>query len=109
MALNLEEIEWTAEGALVIIRRSKIDQEGLGRKVGIPRGEVASPVASLETWLEAAGITEGAVLSACGFFMRAVAMAFAGDRECDTQFLTPEHRLDQITIENAIGNFICYR
>jgi hypothetical protein len=37
-------------------------------------------VASLETWLEAAGITEGAVLSACGFFMRAVAMAFAGDR-----------------------------
>jgi len=41
--------------------------------------------------------------------MRAVAMAFAGDRGYDTRFLTPEHRLDQITIENAIGNFICYR
>ena len=52
---------------------------------------------------------QSAQLSACGFFMRAVAMAFAGDRGCDTQFLTPEHRLDQITIENAIGNFICYR
>jgi site-specific recombinase XerD len=61
VALNLEDIEWTAEGALVIIRRSKTDQEGLGRKVGIPRGEVACPVASLEAWLEAAGITEGAV------------------------------------------------
>ena len=59
VALNLEDIEWTAEGALVIIRRSKTDQEGLGRKVGIPRGEIACPVTSLEEWLEAAGITEG--------------------------------------------------
>jgi integrase len=44
VALNLEDIEWTSEGALVLIRRSKTDQEGLGRKVGIPRGEIACPV-----------------------------------------------------------------
>ena len=48
-------------GALVTIRRSKTDQEGLGRKVGIPRGDIACPVTALEAWLEAAGIGEGAV------------------------------------------------
>ena len=61
VALNLGDIEWTTEGALVTIRRSKTDQEGLGRKVGIPRGEIACPVSALEAWLEAARIGEGAV------------------------------------------------
>jgi site-specific recombinase XerD len=61
VALNLGDIEWTTEGALVTIRRSKTDQEGLGRKVGIPRGDIACPVTALEAWLEAAGIGEGAV------------------------------------------------
>ena len=42
VAPNLGDIEWTTEGALVTIRRSKTDQEGLGRRVGIPR--VTSPV-----------------------------------------------------------------
>ena len=61
VALNLEDIEWTTEGALVLIRRSETDQEALGRKVGIPRGEIACPVTALEAWLEAAGIGGGAV------------------------------------------------
>ena len=61
VALNVGDIEWTAEGALVTIRRSKTDQEGLGRKVGIPHGEIACPVAALKAWLEAAGIVDGAV------------------------------------------------
>jgi hypothetical protein len=61
VALNLGDIEWTTEGALVSIRRSKTDQEGFGRKVGIPRGDIACPVTALEAWLEAAGISEGAV------------------------------------------------
>src|SRR4029079_11630719 len=49
------------EGALITIRRSKTDQEGLGRKVGIPHGEIACPVAALKSWLSAAGIAEGTV------------------------------------------------
>ena len=61
VALDVADIEWTAEGALVTIRRSKTDQEGLSRKVAIPHGEVACPVAALKSWLEAAGIVEGAV------------------------------------------------
>jgi hypothetical protein len=58
---NVVDIEWTTEGALVTIRRSKTDQEGLGRKVAIPHGEIACLVAALKAWLEAASITEGAV------------------------------------------------
>jgi site-specific recombinase XerD len=41
VALDLADLEFTAEGALITIRRSKTDREGLGRKVAIPRGEVA--------------------------------------------------------------------
>ena len=58
MALNVDDIEETAEGMLVTLRRSKTDQEGLGRRVAIPRGEIACPVAALRAWLGAAGITE---------------------------------------------------
>jgi site-specific recombinase XerD len=61
VALNVEDIEETAAGMLVTLRRSKTDQEGLGRRVAIPRGELACPVAALRAWLDAAGITEGAI------------------------------------------------
>jgi hypothetical protein len=43
------------------IRRGKTDQEGLGRKVAIPRGDVACPVEAVRAWREAAGIVEGAL------------------------------------------------
>jgi site-specific recombinase XerD len=61
VALDFADIEETAEGMLVTIRRSKTDQERLGRKVAIPRGEIACPVAALRAWLDAAGITESAI------------------------------------------------
>jgi site-specific recombinase XerD len=61
VALNVEDIEETPEGMLIMLRRSKTDQEGIGRRVAIPRGEIACPVAALRSWLEAVGIAEGAV------------------------------------------------
>jgi len=61
VALNVDDLEETAEGMLVTLRRSKTDQEGFGRRVAIPRGEIACPVAALRAWLDAAGITEGAI------------------------------------------------
>ena len=44
-------------------RRSKTDQEGEGRKVGIPYGSTLAtcPVRALRVWLEAAGINSGAL------------------------------------------------
>ena len=47
VALNLEDLEESPEGMLVTLRRSKTDQEGLGRRVAIPRGEIVCPVAAL--------------------------------------------------------------
>src|SRR5262245_542933 len=61
VALDVADIEDVPEGLLITIRRSKTDQEGQGRKVAIPRGEIACPVTALRAWLEAAGITKGAV------------------------------------------------
>jgi site-specific recombinase XerD len=61
VALDVDDLEETPEGLLITIRRSKTDQEGMGRKVAIPRGELACPVEAVMAWLGAAGITEGAV------------------------------------------------
>ena len=61
VALDVADIEWTAEGALIHIRRSKTDQEGAGATVAVPKGETACPIAALRAWLDAAGISEGAI------------------------------------------------
>jgi site-specific recombinase XerD len=59
VALNVEDIEPVPEGLLVTICRSKTDQESLGRKVAIPRGDAACPVAALVAWRAAASIDAG--------------------------------------------------
>jgi site-specific recombinase XerD len=61
VALDVSDIEETPEGMLVTLRRSKTDQEGLGRRVAIPRGETACPVAALKAWLSAGGISSGPI------------------------------------------------
>lgn len=60
VAINCKDIEPQRKGLVVTIRRSKTDQEGEGRKVGIPfaRGRHC-PVHSIEAWLELAGIDDG--------------------------------------------------
>jgi site-specific recombinase XerD len=59
VALNVDDVEPLPEGLLVTIRRSKTDQEGLGRKVAIPRGDTACPVVALAAWRAAASIDAG--------------------------------------------------
>ena len=61
-ALNVDDVENAQEGIVIHIRRSKTDQQGEGRKVGIPyaRGHCC-PVKALRDWLEVAGISEGAI------------------------------------------------
>jgi integrase len=61
--LDTGDIEHVPEGLIIHIRRSKSDQEGEGRKVGIPRGadSATCPVEALERWMSAAGIDSGAV------------------------------------------------
>lgn len=63
VALNVTDIEERREGLVVTLRFSKTDQEGQGRLVGIPHGvhEGTCPVRAMQEWLQAAGISEGAV------------------------------------------------
>ena len=62
VALDVEDVRLTEEGALIRLRRSKTDQEGRGREIAIPRvrGRYC-PCRVLEAWLKAAEITTGAL------------------------------------------------
>src|SRR5205823_3135930 len=64
-ALNLEDLELGNLGLILTIRRSKTDQAGIGRKLGISRSRKGTcPVAALERWLETGGIAAGPVFTA---------------------------------------------
>jgi site-specific recombinase XerD len=54
-ALDRGDVSLTPGGVVLTIRRSKTDQEGHGRQVGIPRSRqpATCPVAALEAWLNA--------------------------------------------------------
>jgi site-specific recombinase XerD len=53
VALERKDLAFGADGLTVAIRRSKTDQEGRGRKVGIPYGSepLTCPVRALQRWL----------------------------------------------------------
>ena len=63
VALDVEHLTENRDGIVVTIGRSKTDQEGQGRTVGIPRGreEATCPVSALERWRTAARIETGAL------------------------------------------------
>lgn len=61
VALNIGDVERTAEGLIVTLRRSKTDQEGHGHRKGIPYGSnpATCPVRALMAWIELLGASEG--------------------------------------------------
>jgi integrase len=61
VGLNREDVEFSSDGLVVTLRRSKTDQDGQGRKVGLPYGSnpETCPVRSLRAWVEASGIEAG--------------------------------------------------
>ena len=62
VALQRSNIEWTPEGIMIRLTRSKCDQEGRGRQVAISyaRGSTC-PVIALKAWLTVARVGEGPV------------------------------------------------
>ena len=61
-AIDLVDFERVREGIILTIRRSKTDQDGVGRKIGVPFGRtIHCPVRALENWLSAARIEDGPV------------------------------------------------
>jgi site-specific recombinase XerD len=61
--LDLQDLTFCSEGLKVLLRRSKTDQEGHGRTVGIPASSdpALCPVRAVRSWLEAGGIAAGPV------------------------------------------------
>lgn len=66
VGLNVEDLAFTADGLEVRLVRSKTDQEGTGRKVGVPYGSYLQtcPVRSVKAWLGASGMTDGPLFRA---------------------------------------------
>ena len=62
VGLDASDLEFVREGLIVHLRRSKTDQEGVGRKIAVPYGRTsACPVKAVQAWLEQANIESGAV------------------------------------------------
>jgi integrase len=62
VSLEIDDLDHVRQGLVVTIRRSKTDQVGDGRKIGIPfaRGRHC-PEKSVEAWLKLIGVSEGPV------------------------------------------------
>lgn len=62
IALNVDDVEVSARGLSVTVRRSKTDQEGRGRQIAVPPGRTRHcPVAALSGWLAFAQLRSGAI------------------------------------------------
>jgi len=61
VGLNVEDCTFGKDGLTITCRRSKTDQEGIGRKIGIPYGAnpETCPVRTVQAWIEAAAISGG--------------------------------------------------
>lgn len=60
VGLNVSDIVAVRQGLVVTLRRSKTDQEGQGRQIGIPVGRTHHcPVMAVSDWLKAAMIENG--------------------------------------------------
>ena len=63
VGLDVADLTFNRDGLTVLLRRSKTDQEGQGRKIGLPYGSNPDtcPVRVAQAWLELAGVTMGPV------------------------------------------------
>jgi len=62
VALNCDDVERVRQGLIVTLRRSKTDQEGAGRKVGVAFGRTRHcPVLAVDRWLAVSRIETGPV------------------------------------------------
>src|ERR1035438_5250645 len=57
VALDIEDCTFGKDGLTVTLRRSKTDQDGVGRKIGIPYGSnpETCPVRTVQGWMEEGG------------------------------------------------------
>jgi site-specific recombinase XerD len=80
VAVDVSDAAVTRDGIVVNIRRSKTDQDGQGRKIGIPYGSnpATCPVRALQDWLQQCGFTEGALFRPIDRFSRVSPQRLSG-------------------------------
>jgi integrase len=62
VALDVGDIEHVHQGIVITLRQSKTDQDGHGRRIGIPFGRRRwCPVAAFDAWLAVSSIVAGAI------------------------------------------------
>ena len=62
IGLNIEDLERVEQGYLIKLRRSKTDQEQIGRIIAIPKiRNSLCPVTAIDRWLQAATIDKGPI------------------------------------------------
>jgi len=83
VALDVADCAFGKDGLTVKLRRSKTDQDGLGRKIGIPYGTNPDtcPVRTIQAWLDVAGITSGSL------FRRLTVMVRSKRADCQPSML----------------------
>jgi site-specific recombinase XerD len=61
VSLAVADLSFTRDGLTIALRRSKTDQMGAGRTIGVPYGSNPDtcPVRTLQAWIEEASITSG--------------------------------------------------
>jgi len=66
VSLDVEDVVFVVRGIEVRLRRSKTDQEGAGRVIGVPYGANADtcPVRSVQAWLSRSGVQDGPLFRA---------------------------------------------
>ena len=83
VGLNWADIEEVREGIVITLRRSKADQTGAGRKIGIPyaRGRWCA-VRALSRWKAAAGLDDGALFRPINRHQQIRAARLSGEAVC---------------------------
>jgi integrase len=83
VGLNCNDVAPVRQGLEITLRRSKTDQNGAGRKIGIPRGRGRwCPVVAFEQWQLASGITEGPIFRPIDRHHRIGRKRLSGDGVC---------------------------
>jgi len=72
VSLDVVDLDFSRAGLIVTLRKSKTDQEGRSRRLGIPYGssEQTCPVRSLQAWLESAHVADEPVFRSLDRFQR---------------------------------------
>jgi integrase len=89
VALDVADLSFGDDGLEITIRRSKTDQEGLGRKVGIPYGgrPRTCPVRAVRDWLDLSLLAEGPLFRPVNRFGKILPTAHGSERGTDRQAL----------------------